>query len=263
MGMQELQGLSFPLTESEVLQALRKVQKFDAPAILAGSWVDGRGHPGADVDVYAFPAESPLEQPKVCSTQIRDTEVDVEIWPQAIVHRTIEKFSADRAWSAPDLPPATFRERLLLESIHIGIPLLDASYVEALKVRLAERKSRRYIRGLLDGQHEIAALMELGTAAQVVADAFLVAHGSYNPHRRWLHERFRHTGPGGESFRKDFLLHRFPQVHLADARAVRNRVEEGVDWIEASYLELLPRFAPWIMNHPEDRPAGARGVEVG
>lgn len=226
------------------------------PVLLAGSWVERRGCPGADVDLYLFPQHEAgaTPPPAIIQTQVGNQKVDIEVWPQVAVRQVIARFEGVDPRREHSLPPISFKERLLLDSLRIGIPLRGAGFVAEARERLERSafvtlevvrryrewlRSRETIMEAVQGGYPIAALVELEAAVHLVADAYLIAHGDTNPHKRWIHERFSKLGPAVDGFRRRFLAFRFPGVDPDNPEAAAEVVRAGVEFVGETYDHLL------------------------
>lgn len=250
-----------PLDRSVLLDALQTRVPQSAEFFMAGSLADQRTHPGADIDLYALLTEPgsqvnpPEDEPNVVLFVLDGQDIDLEIWSRRHLEALLDRYTAPVEGR---LIPITFKERLLLESLRIALPLEAAPLTERLRGQLEQghfraheverryqdwRKSRRVIADLMLGDFLLPAFTELSLAVHSAADAYLIARGNYNPHRRWLFQRFDQLDAPAPERKAQFIQHQFPVIHQ-DSAALRQTLETSVSFLDDVYAELRqPRQA--------------------
>lgn len=259
-----LTRMGFPLKTGSLLPALRNIVSDDTPVLLAGSWAEGRGYSGADIDLFAFPDGDPTAPPAIAHLDVEGRELDVEAWTRSYAEALITRYEGLNPERMDALPPVTFKEHRLLHALRVGIHLRGSNYLAYRTERLAGSafiqvevlrryrdflKVRKAIDSTLAGGHLLAALLELETAVHLAADAYLLAHGETNPRRRWLFDRFAALGSAGELFRQEVVQYRFPMVNLNDADQLTTLIQAGTSFVAATYRDLLGKFG--FMTTPE------------
>ncbi len=249
-----------PFDRSKLLDALRAHVSRPAEFFMAGSLADQRTHPGADIDIYALTTEdanqvNPSEgEPTVVLFVLEGQDIDLEIWSRSHLAALLDRFTT---LAEGRLPLITFKERLLLESLRIALPLEAAPMTERFCNQLERghfrvyeverryqdwRKSRRVIENLMLGEFLLPAFTELSLAVHSAADAYLIARGNYNPHRRWLFQRFDQLEVPAPERKAQFIRHQFPVIDQ-DSAGLRRTLETTVFFLDDVYAELR-RFHP-------------------